>query len=166
MDAAFDTTHWSDFGVAVTGASAALAGLLIVAVSINLQPILANRGLPRRVFIALVLLTTPLLFSVVLLVPAEAPRFVGSALAAIGLASGVILGVAASPSSRPVERSLLQWLIAPVLPSVLLSVSILLAGIGVLTETIGGLYWLPVAFVASVLGGLVQMWVLLIEILR
>lgn len=166
MDTAVDTAHWHDFGVAVTGASAALAGLLIVAVSINLQLILANEGLPRRVIVALVSLTTPLIFSVVLLVPAASPVVVGSSLLAIGLAAALILGVATAPSSRPPGRPLGTWLIAPVLPVVLLVGSILLAGVGVLTGTLGGLYWLPVAVIASVIGGLTQTWVLLIEILR
>jgi len=31
---------------------------------------------------------------------------------------------------------------------------------------LGGLYWLPVAAVAALVGGLLQAWVLLIEILR
>lgn len=166
MDAAVDAAQWHDFGVAVIGASAALAGLLVVAVSINLQPILANEGLPRRVVLALVTLTTPLVFSVVLLIPAISPTVTGSLLLAVGLGSGLVLGVIVAPSHRPQERSLVQWLIAPVLPSVLLAGSIVLAGVGILLGTLGGLYWLPVAVIASVLGGLTQTWVLLIEILR
>ncbi|MBE3002347.1 hypothetical protein IDM40_27150 [Nocardiopsis sp. HNM0947] len=166
MSAAVDTTQWSDFGVAVIGASAALAGLLVVAVSINIQPILANDTLPRRVIVALVSLTTPLVFSVVLLIPETPASVVGSSLLAIGLVCGAILGLATWPSSRPTERTLAEWLIAPVMPAVLLSGSIVLAGVGVLTGSLGGLYWLPVAVIASVVGGLAQAWVLLIEILR
>ncbi|WP_017613723.1 hypothetical protein [Nocardiopsis salina] len=166
MGAAVDTTQWSDFGVAVIGASAALAGLLVVAVSINIQPILANDTLPRRVVVALVSLTTPLVFSVVLLIPEAPASVVGCSLLAIGLVCGSILGVAASPSARPPGRTLAEWLIAPVTPAVLLAGSIVLAGVGVLTESLGGLYWLPVAVIASVVGGLAQAWVLLIEILR
>lgn len=166
MNASVDAAQWHDFGAAVIGASAALAGLLVVAVSINLRPILDNEGLPRRVVLALVSLTTPLVFSVVLLTPALSPTVVGVLLLAVGLASGVVLGAAAAPSARPAQRSLAQWLVAPVLPAVLLAGSIVLAGLGVLTGTLGGLYWLPVAVVASVVGGLVQTWVLLIEILR
>ena len=42
-----DINEWSDFGVGVAGATAALTGLLFVAVSINLDRILQYRTLPR-----------------------------------------------------------------------------------------------------------------------
>jgi hypothetical protein len=42
----------------------------------------------------------------------------------------------------------------------------LLAGLGLLLDSLGGLYWLSVAVLAAIIGGLAQAWVLLIEILR
>jgi hypothetical protein len=42
----------------------------------------------------------------------------------------------------------------------------LLAGAGVLISGLGGLYWLPIATLAALLGSLLQAWVLLIEVLR
>lgn len=42
------TEGWSDFYVAVAGASAALAGLIIVAMSVTIKQILASRTLPSR----------------------------------------------------------------------------------------------------------------------
>ena len=41
-------TNWTDFFVAQVGATAALEGLVIVAVSINLKQILAYAHLPGR----------------------------------------------------------------------------------------------------------------------
>lgn len=55
---------------------------------------------------------------------------------------------------------------APILPAATLVLAVLLAGAGAFTGALGGLYWLPVAAFAAVIGGLAQTWVLLIEILR
>jgi hypothetical protein len=40
--------QWSDFFVATAGASAALADLVIVAISVNIKPILTSAALPKR----------------------------------------------------------------------------------------------------------------------
>ena len=48
MSAAYDIERWSDLFVASAGASAALAGLVFVAVSINLEQVLADAPEYRR----------------------------------------------------------------------------------------------------------------------
>lgn len=166
MSAAYDPSPWHDFGTAVTGASAALAGLLVVAVSINLQPIITGQGLPQRVAGALTTFTTPLVFSVVLLIPAIGPTVLGCSLLAIGAACGLMLFVSFAPSYGSPQRTTLQWLTVTVIPAALLVVPILLAGLGLLVGGLGGLFWLPLAAIASVVGGLSHAWVLLVEILR
>lgn len=45
---AYDASEWSELFVASAGASAALAGLVFVAVSINVERILEFPGLPER----------------------------------------------------------------------------------------------------------------------
>src|SRR6202000_238527 len=69
MTVAYDPTEWHDLFVAVAGASAALLGLLFVAVSINLERILAYKGLPERALETLLLLLGVLLISIVGLMP-------------------------------------------------------------------------------------------------
>ena len=50
--------HWSDFSVAVVGAFAALTGLLFVAVSINIEQILAVGALAGRALSTMILLSS------------------------------------------------------------------------------------------------------------
>lgn len=65
----YDLAAWSDFWVAMAGASAALTGLLVVAVSINLEQILGFPLLPLRAAETLGLLVALLVASVFGLVP-------------------------------------------------------------------------------------------------
>jgi modulator of FtsH protease len=78
MDAAHDRGQWQDFAVGVAGAAAALAGLLVVAISINVREILASRYLPPRAGGALVMLTTPLVLGLLLLIPGQSVDVPGS----------------------------------------------------------------------------------------
>ena len=48
MSTAYAPEEWKDLFVAMAGASAALAGLLFVAVSINVERIVKYEGLPER----------------------------------------------------------------------------------------------------------------------
>jgi hypothetical protein len=166
VDAAFDASAWSDFAVMVGGASAALAGLIGVALSISVEQILASAYLPRRAAGALLLTITPLVVAVILLVPDQSTTAVGVELLVAGGVLGAALAVAINPKGRSSHQSLPVWGVGTALPAVLLIASILVAGIGVVTESLGGLYWLPPGLVLALLGGVLQAWVLLIEIRR
>jgi hypothetical protein len=86
LPAAYAAERWTDFGVGVAGASAALAGLVFVAVSINLSEILKYRNLPGRA--ALTLFVTPLIVGFLLLVPGQPGAALGTEL----LVAGIWLG--------------------------------------------------------------------------
>lgn len=68
---------WSDFYVAQVGASAALAGLLFVGISISLDDILKFKHLPMRAAGSLTLLGMVLLVSMLMLVPNQSFRDAG-----------------------------------------------------------------------------------------
>ena len=57
MSTAYAPEEWKDLFVAMAGASAALAGLLFVAISINVDRIVKYEGLPERGLEALGLLS-------------------------------------------------------------------------------------------------------------
>jgi hypothetical protein len=62
-------SRWSDFNVAMAGASAALAGLVIVAASVNIQKIVSAGTLTARLAAAIATLVLALVVSAVGLVP-------------------------------------------------------------------------------------------------
>jgi len=88
---AYSAAEWESLFVAEAGASAALAGLLFVALSINLERILKGTGLPGRAGEAIVLLLTVLVVSTFGLVPGQSPRVLGAEVLGFGLLPWLIL---------------------------------------------------------------------------
>ena len=167
MSTAYAPEEWKDLFVAVAGASAALAGLLFVAVSINVERIVKYEGLPERGIEALAMLLVPLVVSIAGLLPGQSHVALGIELLAI---AAILIAVMAR---LPVARDFPEGVEMPsryVLSRqvVRLSGTVLLA-IGALAELFavgGGLYWVGGAFVVLILGAVINAWVLLVEILR
>jgi hypothetical protein len=82
---AYSTHGWGELLLAEAGASAALAGPLFVAISINLERILQGTGLPGRAGEAIVLLVAVLVVSTLGLVPGQSPTVLGAELLGAGL---------------------------------------------------------------------------------
>jgi hypothetical protein len=82
---AYDAGEWSDFFVAVAGASAALAGLVFVAVSINVDRILGLPGLPDRALATVMLLLSVVLVSLLALIPGQSRGALAAELLVVGL---------------------------------------------------------------------------------
>ena len=59
--AGYESHQWFEFGVAIVGAAAVLSGLLFVAMSINIERIMAIVTLPARAAGTLVLFVIPLM---------------------------------------------------------------------------------------------------------
>jgi hypothetical protein len=163
--AAFDAEPWADFSVGTAGAAAALAGLLFVAVSINLDVILAGAA-AGRAGQALVLLVTPIFLALALLIPEQPGTALGIELIVIGVLAGAALAWLARPGRRSAHQPVSSWVGTSVLPAAVVSLGSVVAGVGVLTGSLGGLYWLPVAVALGLLGGLTNAWVLLVEVRR
>jgi hypothetical protein len=167
VSVAYDPGQWHDLFVAVAGASAALAGLLFVAVSINVERIVRYEGLPERGIEALAMLFVPLVVSIAGLLPGQTHVALGIELLAI---AAILIGVM---MRLPVARSLPDGIETPPRyvfnrQAVRFSGTVLLT-IGALAELIavaGGLYWIAGAIVVLILGAVINAWVLLVEILR
>jgi hypothetical protein len=164
---AYAPGHWTEFGVATASAAAALAGLLVVAISINLERILQYPSLPHRAAATLVLFALPLVTALLLIVPGQPGAALGWELLVIGLAVGAALLVtdARVPLTEE-ERPVMTRLVSRTLPPVVSCGCFAVAGATLLARGGGGLYWLVPAVLASIVFGLINAWVLLIEILR
>jgi hypothetical protein len=98
------TNDWANFFVAEVGASAALTGLLVVAISINLSRILAISKLPERAAEGLIILTGALVIASIGLVPNQPVTLFGSEVLAIGLVTFLVAAVIQLRSPGGVPR--------------------------------------------------------------
>jgi modulator of FtsH protease len=163
---AYDAAEWSDLFVASAGASAALAGLVFVAVSINVERILEFKGLPERALETLMLLVGVLLISLIGLVPGLSDEALGAMLLAEAVLVGAVIwrlpwgeteGDPAAARTRVAGRLVIRTL--GTLPFAL-------GGLSALAGEGGGLYWIAAGIILAIFGAVVSAWVLLIEIRR
>jgi modulator of FtsH protease len=165
VEPAYDAGPWADFAAGMAGSAAALAGLLFVAVSINIRTILGDPRITRRAAQALVLLALPVFISLALLIPGQPEVALAIELLVMSAVTVPGLGLLAFGARAP-EQPRSAWIVTSAVPSTVVAVAPLIAAIGLLTESLGGLYWLPTAVALALASGLVNAWVLLVEILR
>jgi modulator of FtsH protease len=161
---AYATTGWENFFVAEAGAAAALTGLIFVAVSINLSKILASAWLPGRAFETLIVLLGVLLVSTAGLVP-QPPTALGLEIAVIG---GLVWLMSTVDQMRllHVSEARRWWILSRTILSQLATVPFVIGGISLCLRAGGGLYWVFAAVIWSFIAGVMNGWVLLVEILR
>jgi len=164
MVTAYSSQDWSDLFVASAGASAALTGLLFVAVSVNIERILEFSGLPERALQTLLLLLSVVAISLIGLVPGQTATALGVELLvlSVGFCTAICWLLNRTVSgAREHERAALH--LAYTLPGALAPV---VGGVSLLAGAGGGLYWIAAGIIAAILGASVNAWVLMVEILR
>ncbi|HET6831187.1 MAG TPA: hypothetical protein VFH44_07535 [Solirubrobacterales bacterium] len=160
---AYDVSEWSDLFVATAGATAALSGLVFVAVSINIERILKNEGVPDFAMVTLLLLLGVLMVSLVGLIPGQSVAAFGWELIGGGLLWALLVGTRMRASVPAVgERYLASRVILPLLGSL----PLLVGAISLIAGSGGGLYWIVAGIVTTIFAAVVNAWILLVEILR
>jgi hypothetical protein len=163
---AYTTDGWGELFLAEAGASAALTGLLFVAISINLTKILEVRGLVGRAGEAIVLLVAVLIVSTLVLVPDQPRAALGTELLVTGLLAWSILVVIHARAVRGRIGPLRPVLVGRIVMAQVAVLPFLVAGVSLLLQAGGGLYWLVPGVVLCLVVAVFNAWVLLIEILR
>jgi hypothetical protein len=162
---AYDASEWTDLFVAGAGASAALTGLVFVAVSINVDRILRFQGLPERALATVMLLLSVVLVSLIGLIPGQSRPALAGELLGVGVVFAVlIVGLTSrSMASRDGQRAhaFAHWLLVG-----LGTVPVVLGAASLFAEAGGGLYWVAAGIALATTGAVANAWVLLVEILR
>ena len=150
---AYDAAHWENFALAQLGASAALLGLMFVALSINLRDFIGTPTLVNRAAESVIGLASVLVASTAVLIPQQSEEAVGVELGVVAL---VTLGVVAR-LQRHLGRPVAADRPAPPAISIVLRrtfglgapLLLLVAAASLLADAGGGLYWWPAAVIAA-----------------
>jgi hypothetical protein len=164
--AAYQPELWHDFATAFVGAAGALLGLAFVAISFNLDAILKDTTLPGRAIETLVCFAYPLAGGLLLLMPGLSNRSlgIGQAILAVGLAG---MAVHDLPRWWKSERAdPLSWRLTYLAPGVLISALAIIGAVASMTASVGGLYWVAAAMAVATGAGIINSWILLVEIKR
>ena len=155
---------WTDFNVAVAGATAALAGLLIVALSVNVGEIVKTRTLTARAASAIATLLLGLVATASGLIPGQPVWVLGLELAVATIVGWVVqvhamiaLGRDGLTASERLTKSLVG-----VVPLAAFSVGSVMLLLGMP----GGYYAVAAGCVLAIVAAVIFSWVALVEVLR
>jgi len=161
---AYSTADWESFFAAVTGAAAALTGLLFVAVSINLKYIIEGSTMLRARAAETV---ATLLFVVICLALALVPQSVhllGAEILVVAVPLFAITLRNTVTYQRRNPGSPVYWSVARIVSSAVATVPGMLAGISLAARWGGGFYWLVPTALLGIAGAVYSAWILLVEV--
>jgi hypothetical protein len=157
---------WHDLFVAIAGSSATLAGLIFVAVALNLKEILPGRVLPSVAARSLAILVALVIMCTFALVPGVQHVALGVEILVVGvvLCAGVMSATLRTLSGdEPQEGQeraeiLLRWKIGHISMGLISTVPMIVAGISLWTGAGGGLYWALAEIVSGLIASVIYAW--------
>ncbi len=158
---------WTDFAVAAAGATAALAGLLIVAMSVNVTEIMAARAPIVGARSTIAWLVLAIAVSLLILPPGQTLLALGVIVCALTLVMAAIQvssvvaqwGLSREGVTASVRATIVGLALGQLVPFVV-------GGILLLAGSEAGLWALLVGIVMVIIASMVNAWVLLIEVRR
>jgi len=162
------TIGWTSFLSAETGAAAALAGLIFVAVSINVEKILQFPVATRRAFEALALLMGVLFVGTFGLAPDQSARELGWKFLGVGGLLWLMTVTVHIQSLRLRYKKKVRWYWVGnrIALCQCATLSFCAAGVLLIRGDPHGMRWLVPGCIFSFASAMGSAWVLLIEILR
>jgi hypothetical protein len=157
---------WDSFFTAEVGASAALAGLIFVGITINLQRIVANPSVTARAFQALLLLVGTFVVAALLLVPGQSRPEQGLELLAVTIALWAVLDGFELSAWRRASTLYRGFLTGHSIQIQIPYIFALIESVALLFSSPSALYWFVPATLATFLIAILEAWVLTIEILK
>jgi len=161
-----DVEAWESFAIALAGVCAVLAGLVFLAVSINIERILRVRGLAGRAGESVILFISALCQCAFVLIPQQPVAALGAELLGVGLVTLAILTAILLPAWGMPTRQPRSWTITRVVIQQAAAVPAILAGCSLLGWIPGGLYWLAAGVLCAVIAATANAWILLVEVVR
>jgi hypothetical protein len=159
------TAGWANFFSAEVSASAALTGLVVVAISINLARILSDKHLPGRAAEALILLGGVLVLMSAALIPHQPMVILGLVTLTVSLA--MLLGPVVIQMRAFKARVMPNWRVfVRALLTAAPSLAMVTAGLLLVFGHPSALYWIAAGAILCLISGVSSAWALLIEILR
>lgn len=156
---------WTDFNVAMVGATAALAGLVIVASSVNISEIVASRSLTARLAAGIAALVLAITVSGLALMPTITATWFGILILVATVAAGAFQVQAARAivaDDDPAARAKAVKSVFGFLPIA----AYLSGGVAVLLGDPVGLTLAAAGCILAIITAITVSWVALVEVLR
>lgn len=157
---------WTDFNVAMVGAAAALAGLLIVAMSVNISAIMSSPELTARAGASIAGLALAIVASAVGLMPGGSTAVYAIAVLVAAVGAGAFQVAAIRAIRRSGRDSVGERIVRGAIGMVAVAAFAIGAVLVLAGPIDAGLAVIGFGAVIAVIASILMAWVVLVEVLR